>query len=127
MMLQTEVLHLEQNNTVNLNGFAIGSNNDVSQDRAVAVGIGGIATGDQSVYANKVHAFFNQSNGTDTILGINMVPAATSAAVGGAIQMKGIAVAGNATCTAAMEGSIRYNTTLKAHEGCNGTNWKALY
>ncbi|WP_131707636.1 hypothetical protein [Chryseobacterium angstadtii] len=115
------------NNVVNLNGFAIGSNNDVSQDRAVAIGVGGKALGDQNVYANKVHAFFNQSNGTDTAIGVNIIPVAAVAAAGGAIQMKGFASAANATCTAAMAGAIRYNSTTNVHEGCNGTNWKALY
>lgn len=115
------------NNVTNVNGFAMGSNNEVTQDRSVAIGIGAKATGDQSVYANKVHAFFSPANATDTVLGINMVPAATAGAAGAAIQMKGFASAANASCTAAMEGSIRYNSTTKVHEGCNGTNWKALY
>jgi hypothetical protein len=55
-----------------------------------------------------------------------MAPTANGS-TGAAIQIKGFASAANATCTAAEEGAIRYNSTTKSHEGCNGTNWKAFY
>lgn len=113
-------------NTVTLNNFAFGSNNNASGvSGAIAMGIQGTAAADQSVYANKMHVFFNQGNATNTILGINMVPTASTAS-GASIQIKGIATS-TGTCTTAEEGAIRYNTTTKAHEGCNGTAWKAFY
>lgn len=113
-------------NTVTLNNFAFGSTNNASGvSGAIAIGIQGTAAADQSVYANKMHVFFNQGNTADTILGINMVPTA-STATGAALQIKGISGAAN-TCTAAEEGAIRYNATAKTHEGCNGTTWKAFY
>ncbi|MCJ7933400.1 MAG: hypothetical protein MUW56_07100 [Chryseobacterium sp.] len=116
-------------NKVTLNGFAFGSNNEVTATRGVAIGIGGKATGDQSVYANTTHAFLNQSNTAGAIVGINMIPTA-SRLTGAAIQLNGIAPSGAGTndCTANEEGAIRYNSTLKVHEGCNGNGvWKALY
>lgn len=113
-------------NTTSLNNIAVGSANTATGTEAFAIGFSGQASAGQMVYANKEHVFFNKSNGTDTILGINMAPTAATS-TGAAIQMKGIASGANATCTSAEEGAIRYNTTTKAHEGCNGTNWKALY
>ena len=113
-------------NTVTLNNFAFGSNNNASGvSGAMAIGIQGTATADQSVYANKMHVFFNQGNGSNTILGINMIPTASTAS-GAAIQIKGIATTAS-TCTSAEEGAIRYNSTAKKHEGCDGTAWRALY
>ncbi len=113
-------------NTTSLNNIAVGSANTATGTEAFAIGFSGQAAAGQMVYANKQHIFFNKSNGTDTILGINMVPTAATA-TGAAIQMKGIASGANAACSTAEEGAIRYNTTSKVHEGCNGTNWKALY
>ncbi|CAD0221462.1 conserved protein of unknown function [Chryseobacterium sp. JV274] len=113
-------------NTTSTNNVAVGSANTASGTEAFAIGFSGQATAGQMVYANKQHVFFNKSNGTDTILGINMIPTAATS-TGAAVQMKGIASGGGASCTAAEEGAIRYNTTIKAHEGCNGSTWKALY
>ncbi|CAI8717476.1 hypothetical protein [Chryseobacterium sp. IT-36CA2] len=113
-------------NTTSLNNIAVGSANTATGTEAFAIGFSGQAAAGQLVYANKEHVFFNKNNGTDTILGINMAPTAATS-TGAAIQMKGIASGANAACTAAEEGAIRYNTTTKVHEGCNGSNWKALY
>lgn len=113
-------------NTTSLNNIAVGSANTATGTEAFAIGFSGQAAAGQMVYANKQHVFFNKSNGTDTILGINMIPTAATF-TGAAIQIKGIAAGANAACSAAEEGAIRYNTTSKVHEGCNGTNWKALY
>ncbi|MGE8534149.1 hypothetical protein KYG33_11880 [Chryseobacterium sp. D764] len=113
-------------NTTSTNNVAVGSANTASGTEAFAIGFSGQATAGQMVYANKQHVFFNKSNGTDTILGINMIPTAATS-TGAAVQMKGIASGAGASCTAAEEGAIRYNTTIKAHEGCNGSTWKALY
>ncbi|RXM40472.1 hypothetical protein BOQ62_05790 [Chryseobacterium sp. CH21] len=113
-------------NTTSSNNIAVGSANTATGTEAFAIGFSGQAAAGQLVYANKEHVFFNKNNGTDTILGINMAPTA-STSTGAAIQMKGIASGANAACTAAEEGAIRYNTTTRAHEGCNGSNWKALY
>lgn len=111
-------------NTAVTNTVAIGSANDVSGGQAIAIGFTGKALAGQSVYANKAHAFFNIGNGTDAVVGINMMPTADTAS-GAAIQMKGIAPSNNA-CTSKEEGAIRYNATAKVHEGCNGTIWKAF-
>ena len=111
-------------NTAVSNTVAIGSANDVSGGQAIAIGFTGKALAGQSVYANKAHAFFNIGNGTDAIVGINMIPTADTAS-GAALQMKGIAPSNN-TCTSKEEGAIRYNATAKVHEGCNGTIWKAF-
>ncbi|RLJ34129.1 hypothetical protein CLU97_3622 [Chryseobacterium sp. 7] len=113
-------------NITSLNNIAVGSANTATGTEAFAIGFSGQAATGQMVYANKEHVFFNKGNGTDTILGINMAPTAATA-TGAAIQMKGIASDANAACTTAEEGAIRYNTTTRVHEGCNGTNWKALY
>lgn len=113
-------------NTTSLNNVAVGSANTATGTEAFAIGFSGQAAAGQMVYANKEHVFFNKNNGTDTILGINMAPTAATS-TGAAIQMKGIASGANVACTAAEEGAIRYNTTTKVHEGCNGSNWKALY
>ncbi len=113
-------------NTTSLNNVAVGSANTATGTEAFAIGFSGQAAAGQMVYANKEHVFFNKGNGTDTILGINMAPTAATS-TGAALQMKGIASGANAACTAAEEGAIRYNTTAKVHEGCNGSNWKALY
>jgi hypothetical protein len=113
-------------NTVASNGYAFGNANTANATRAMVFGISGTASaGDQSVYTNTSHAFFGQANATTTIVGINMAPTAGST-TGAAIQMKGIAAGAAASCTSAEEGAIRYNTTLRAHEGCNGTIWKAF-
>ncbi|MBO9692217.1 hypothetical protein [Chryseobacterium sp.] len=113
-------------NTTSLNNIAVGSANTANGTEAFAIGFSGQAAAGQMVYANKEHVFFNKNNGTDTIVGINMIPTAATS-TGAAVQMKGIASAANSSCTAAEEGAIRYNTTIRAHEGCNGSNWKALY
>lgn len=113
-------------NTTSLNNIAIGSANTATGTEAFAIGFSGQAAAGQMVYANKQHVFFNKNNGSDTILGINMIPTAATS-TGAAIQIKGIAAGANAACSVAEEGAIRYNTTSKVHEGCNGTNWKALY
>ncbi|WP_431610615.1 hypothetical protein [Chryseobacterium sp. 'Rf worker isolate 10'] len=113
-------------NTTSLNNVAVGSANTATGTEAFAIGFSGQAAAGQMVYANKEHVFFNKGNGTDTILGINMAPTAATS-TGAAIQMKGVASGANASCTTAEEGAIRYNTSTRVHEGCNGTNWKALY
>jgi hypothetical protein len=113
-------------NTTSLNNIAVGSANTATGTEAFAIGFSGQAAAGQLVYANKEHVFLNKGNGTDTILGINMAPTAATS-TGAAIQMKGIASGANAACTTAEEGAIRYNTSTRVHEGCNGTNWKALY
>ncbi|WP_288438654.1 hypothetical protein [uncultured Chryseobacterium sp.] len=113
-------------NTTSLNNIAVGSANTATGTEAFAIGFSGQAAAGQLVYANKEHVFFNKGNGTDTILGINMAPTAATS-TGAAIQMKGIASGANAACTTAEEGAIRYNASTRVHEGCNGTNWKALY
>ena len=113
-------------NTVASNGYAFGNANTANATRAMVFGISGTAgVGDQTVYANTSHVFFGQGNATTTIVGINMAPTA-AAASGAAIQLKGIASAAGAACTSAEEGAIRYNITIHAHEGCNGTIWKAF-
>ncbi|WP_126652409.1 hypothetical protein [Chryseobacterium aureum] len=113
-------------NTTSLNNIAVGSANTATGTEAFAIGFSGQAAAGQIVYANKEHVFFNKGNGTDTIVGINMAPTAATS-TGAALQMKGIASGANAACTTAEEGAIRYNTSSRVHEGCNGTNWKALY
>lgn len=114
-------------NTVAANGYAFGNANTANATRAMVFGINGTASaGDQTVYANTSHAFLGQGNLTTTIVGINMAPTA-AASTGAAIQMKGIASSANASCSSAEEGAIRYNITTHAHEGCNGSNWRALY
>lgn len=112
-------------NTVELNSIAVGSASSAIGGQSMAIGFSGSAGSGQSVYANKSHVFFNITNGTDTILGVNMVPTADTA-TGAAIQMKGIATSAT-TCSSKEEGAIRYNSTAKVHEGCNGTSWRALY
>ncbi|MGU3375344.1 hypothetical protein [Chryseobacterium sp. M5A1_1a] len=112
-------------NSAVTNTVAIGSANTVSGGQAIAIGFTGQALAGQSVYANKAHVFFNIGNGTDAIVGINMIPTADTAS-GAAIQMKGFAPSNN-TCTIKEEGALRYNATARVHEGCNGTTWKALY
>ncbi|REC46956.1 hypothetical protein [Chryseobacterium pennipullorum] len=113
-------------NTTSLNNIAIGSANTASGTEALAIGFLGQAAAGQTVYANKAHVFFNKNNGTDAIMGINMVPTAATS-TGAAIQLKGIASGANSACSTAEEGAIRYNTTGRVHEGCNGTSWKAMY
>lgn len=112
-------------NTVELNSIAVGSASSAIGGQSMAIGFSGSAGSGQSVYANKSHTFFNITNGTDTIVGINMIPTADTA-TGAALQMKGIATSGTA-CSSKEEGAIRYNSTAKVHEGCNGTSWRALY
>lgn len=112
-------------NTVDLNSIAVGSASSATGGQSLAIGFSGTAGSGQSVYANKSHAFFNVTNGTDTIVGINMIPTADTA-TGAALQLKGIATSGT-SCSNKEEGAIRYNSTAKVHEGCNGTLWKALY
>ncbi|HCN49947.1 MAG TPA: hypothetical protein DIT10_12810 [Chryseobacterium sp.] len=109
------------------NNFTFGSNNKADTgDKALVIGFSGTAGAGQSVYANSSHVFLAQGNGSNSVVGINMFPT-TDGSGGAAIQIKGFASAANATCTAAEEGAIRYNSTTKSHEGCNGTNWKAFY
>ncbi|REC62763.1 hypothetical protein DRF65_08040 [Chryseobacterium pennae] len=112
-------------NTVDLNSMAVGSASSATGGQALAIGFSGTAGSGQTVFANKSHAFFNVTNGTDTIVGINMVPTADTA-TGAALQLKGIATSAT-TCSGKEEGAIRYNSTARVHEGCNGTSWKALY
>lgn len=111
-------------NTVTSNNIAFGTGNNASGSEAVALGFAATATAGQMVYANASHIFFNKGNGTNTILGVNMVPTADTA-TGAAIQIKGIATTTN-TCKLAEEGAIRYNATSRKHEGCNGTTWNAF-
>ncbi|PKF74613.1 hypothetical protein [Chryseobacterium sp. PMSZPI] len=112
-------------NTVEVNSIALGSASSAIGGQSMVIGFTGSSGAGQSVYANKSHAFFNISNGTDTIVGINMIPTADTA-TGAALQLKGIATSGTA-CSSKEEGAIRYNSTAKVHEGCNGTSWRALY
>ncbi|MBP2616936.1 hypothetical protein [Chryseobacterium jejuense] len=112
-------------NTVDPNSIAVGSASSATAGQSIAIGFSAMAGSGQSVYANKSHTFFNITNGTDTIVGINMIPTADTA-TGAALQMKGIAASGT-TCSSKEEGAIRYNTTAKKHEGCDGTNWRAFY
>ncbi|MBV8328073.1 hypothetical protein [Chryseobacterium sp.] len=116
-------------NTVTLNGFAFGNANTVTGDYGIAVGNKATAGISQSVYANATHTFFNQGNAPTTMVGINMVPTADNR-TGTAIQMKGVDTSSGGavnTCSSAEEGAIRYNATLKVHEGCNGGGiWKAF-
>ncbi|MGE8554698.1 MAG: hypothetical protein ACN6OB_12330 [Chryseobacterium jejuense] len=112
-------------NTVDPNSIAVGSASSAIGGQSMAIGFSGTAASGQSVYANKSHTFFNITNGTDTIVGINMVPTADTA-TGAALQMKGIATSGT-SCSTKEEGAIRYNSTARVHEGCNGTAWRALY
>ncbi|WP_139422137.1 hypothetical protein [Chryseobacterium mulctrae] len=114
-------------NTVGPNNFAFGiSNTAIVGSKFMVFGVNGTAAGDQSVYANKSHAFYGQANATTTIVGINMAPTA-DATKGAAIQIKGFGATLGDSCTPADEGAIRYNSTAKVHEGCNGTIWKAFY
>ena len=119
---------LGSSNNVTSSNYAFGNSNTVtaSGGAAMAIGIGAQATtANQTIYANTQHAFFGQSTATNTVVGINMAPTAASS-TGAAIQMKGIAAAAGTSCTSAEEGAIRYNITIHAHEGCNGTIWKAF-
>lgn len=114
-------------NSALTNNFVFGSNNKADTgDKALVIGFSGTAGAGQSVYANSSHVFLAQGNGTNSVIGINMAPT-TDGSTGAAIQMKGFAAAANAACTKAEEGAIRYNSSTKKHEGCNGTNWNALY
>lgn len=113
-------------NTASSNNIVLGSANTATGLKAMAIGFTGTAGAGQIVYTNAKHVFFNENNGSDTILGINMVPTAATS-TGAAIQIKGMAAPANGSCSSNEEGAIRYNSTAKVHEGCNGTNWKALY
>ncbi|AZA78075.1 hypothetical protein EG347_11375 [Chryseobacterium sp. G0186] len=113
-------------NTASSNNIILGSANTAKGLKAMAIGFTGTANAGQIIYANTKHVFFNENNGSDTILGVNMIPTAATS-TGAAIQIKGIGATANGSCTSAEEGAIRYNSATKAHEGCNGTNWKALY
>lgn len=116
-------------NSASSNNFVFGFKNvaENATSGSVVIGFYGTSTaGNQTVYANTTHAFLGQNNGSSSVVGINMAPTANGS-TGAAIQIKGFASAANATCTAAEEGAIRYNSTTKSHEGCNGTNWKAFY
>ncbi|KFF08676.1 hypothetical protein [Chryseobacterium luteum] len=115
-------------NTVGANNYAFGSANTANATaQSMVFGFSGtVSANDQSVYANKSHIFFGQGNAATTIVGLNMIPTA-DITTGAAIQMKGIASGANAGCSSLEEGAIRYNVSQHVHEGCNGTNWKALY
>ena len=135
------------NSNVNGGGFAVGTGNTVTTNNYVfgnantasgpanAIGFGiraNAVIANQTVYANTAHTFSGQGViGTDlTDVGINMTPSSINDAdleVRRGISIAGTASAANAACTSANEGAIRYNSTTHAHEGCNGTNWKALY
>ncbi|WP_160135979.1 hypothetical protein [Chryseobacterium sp. c4a] len=112
-------------NTVSMNNIAIGSAGNASGVEAMTIGFTATATAGQTVYANGSHIFFNKGNARGTIVGINMIPTA-AATSGAAMQILGVA-SPPASCTSAEEGAIRYNSTAKVHEGCNGTNWRAFY
>lgn len=120
-------------NTVTTNNYAFGNANTASGP-AGAIGFGIKANaiiGDQTVYANTAHTFSGQGTiGTAiTDVGINMTPSSTNLAdleVSKGILIKGTAPTASA-CTSENEGTIRYNSTTKKHEGCNGTVWTALY
>ncbi len=112
-------------NTVSLNNIALGSAGNASGTEAMTIGFTATATAGQTVYANSSHIFFNKANANNTIVGVNMIPTADTA-TGAAIQIKGISTS-ISTCSSKEEGAIRYNSTLKVHEGCNGTSWKAFY
>lgn len=121
-------------NNVTVNNYAFGSANTASGPAgAIGFGVGANALiSGQTVFANTTHTFSGSGViGTAiTDVGINMTPSATNFAdleVSKGISMKGVASAANAGCTSVDEGAIRYNSTTHAHEGCNGTNWKALY
>ncbi|AYZ13857.1 hypothetical protein EGY05_18760 [Chryseobacterium arthrosphaerae] len=90
----------------------------------MGLGFSATAGAGQIVYANAQHIFYSKGNGENTIVGINMVPTANTTS-GAAIQIKGIKPADN-NCTVNDEGAIRYNSNLRVHEGCNGSNWKAF-
>ncbi|MBV8328074.1 hypothetical protein [Chryseobacterium sp.] len=114
-------------------GFALGSTNGVTgtvNQYGIALGNQGKSGPNQSVYANIIHAFFNEQNTGKTMVGINMIPTADNA-TGTALQMKGVDTSSGGTvntCSSAEEGAIRYNRTLKVHEGCSSNGvWKAFY
>ncbi|MET3035269.1 hypothetical protein ABXT08_04160 [Chryseobacterium sp. NRRL B-14859] len=116
-------------NTASSNNITIGSGNTASGIEAIAIGVSAQAAAGQTAYGNTAHIFTGK-NGAVTDVGINMTPSATNFAdleISKAILIKGVASSANASCTSADEGAIRYNMTTKTHEGCNGSNWKALY
>ncbi|MCW3160209.1 hypothetical protein [Chryseobacterium oryctis] len=120
---------LGTSNNVTRSNYAFGNANVITASGGGSMGIGfgaSVSVDAQTVYANSTHAFLGKSNAATTVVGVNMLPTASSGS-GAAIQMKGFASAANATCTSSDEGSIRYNSTTRVHEGCNGSNWKALY
>ncbi|AKK72065.1 hypothetical protein OK18_04905 [Chryseobacterium gallinarum] len=116
-------------NTASSNNIAIGSGNTASGIEAIAIGVSTQAAAGQTAYGNTAHVFTGK-NGAVTDVGINMTPSAANFAdleVSKAIQIRGVASPANAACATVDEGAIRYNTTTKTHEGCNGSNWKPLY
>jgi hypothetical protein len=121
-------------NNVTTNNFAFGNANTASgAGGAIAFGVSANAIiPNQTVYANTAHTFSGQGTiGTAiTDVGVNITPSSLNFAdleVSKAISIKGVASPANAGCTVLDEGAIRYNSTTHTHEGCNGTNWKALY
>ncbi|PXW12926.1 MULTISPECIES: hypothetical protein [Chryseobacterium] len=116
-------------NNVGIGSFTFGTGNKaISGNGSIVLGINGQGAGNENVYANKTHVFFNENNADNTVVGINMRPSAGSVTGNGAaIQMKGVSKPNNDSCTAAEEGAIRYNSNLKRHEGCNGTIWTGMY
>lgn len=117
-------------NTVTSKNYAFGNGNTASgAGNAIAFGISATAAADQTVYANTAHIFSGQTAAV-TDVGVNMTPSSTNLAdleVSKGILIKGNATTSAAACTSAEEGTIRYNSTIKKHEGCNGTVWSALY
>ncbi|MCU7618234.1 hypothetical protein NZ698_13575 [Chryseobacterium sp. PBS4-4] len=112
-------------------GYAFGTGNKVDSN-SVAIGISGSTVGaGENVYANTSHLFYAQSNGNNSKVFINLPSssAATTDAdlvVSKAIEIKGTSTAA-VSCNASNEGAIRYNSTTKRHEGCDGSTWNNLY
>lgn len=113
-------------NNASTNNIAIGTAGNASGIEAMTIGFTGTALAGQTVYANKAHVFFNKGNAANSILGVNMIPTADTAS-GAAIQIKGIINPPSSSCTSADEGAIRYNSSTRVHEGCNGKVWSPMY
>lgn len=65
-------------------------------------------------------------NGTDLSYSVGKVGIGTSSPQAALDVNGGIKVGTQATCNASVEGTQRYNSTLKVMEFCNGTNWNTI-
>ena len=127
------------NNLANNGGYIFGSQNSItgaSSTGSMILGNSGTLSGKtyNTLYSNDVHYFKSTSSTTKTIVGINVDPS-TFDPLTSAIQsdltvntsIRIVPQAPNSSCDSTSEGAIRYNATLKRHQGCDGSTWQNLY